>query len=104
MRRKSCVSTGQLFDANMTVDFVNANSDLSEYSLVIMPASYLLSDDAAQRFENYVSGGGRLVVSYLSGIVDQDNTIRLGGYPGACGTFWAHGARRCIHSPVKASK
>jgi beta-galactosidase len=72
-----------LFDANMTVDFVNANSDLSEYSLVIMPASYLLTDHAAQRFENYVSNGGRLVVSYLSGIVDQNNTIRLGGYPGA---------------------
>lgn len=72
-----------LFEANITVDFVNANSDFSGYSLVIMPASYLLTDDAAARFENYVADGGRLVVSYLSGIVDQDNTIRLGGYPGA---------------------
>ncbi len=72
-----------LFDANITVDFVNANSDLSAYSLVIMPASYLLTDHAARRIENYVADGGRLVVSYLSGIVDQNNTIRLGGYPGA---------------------
>ncbi|YCK80864.1 beta-galactosidase [Arthrobacter sp. D3-18] len=72
-----------LFDANITVDFVSANSDLSGYSLVIMPASYLLTDDAARRFETYVADGGRLVVSYLSGIVDQNNTIRLGGYPGA---------------------
>jgi beta-galactosidase len=72
-----------LFEANITVDFVNADSDLSAYSLVIMPASYLLTDAAAQRFENYVSDGGRLMVSYLSGIVDQNNTIRLGGYPGA---------------------
>jgi len=72
-----------LFDANITVDFVNANSDLSAYSLVVMPASYLLTDSSAARFENYVSNGGRLVVSYLSGIVDQDNSIRLGGYPGA---------------------
>ena len=72
-----------LFDANITVDFVNANSDLSGYSLVVMPASYLLTDDAARRFEDYVADGGQLVVSYLSGIVDQDNTIRLGGYPGA---------------------
>ena len=72
-----------LFEANITVDFVNANSDLSPYSVVIMPASYLLTDESAVRFENYVSGGGRLVVSYLSGIVDENNTIRLGGYPGA---------------------
>jgi beta-galactosidase len=72
-----------LFDANITVDFVNANSDLSAYGVVLMPASYLLTDEAAKKVEDYVSEGGRLVVSYLSGIVDRDNTIRLGGYPGA---------------------
>ncbi|WP_285244554.1 beta-galactosidase [Pseudarthrobacter sp. fls2-241-R2A-127] len=71
------------FDANITVDFVDTTSDLSQYSLVVLPATYLLTDDAARRLEDYVSGGGRLVASYLSGIVDQDNTIRLGGYPGA---------------------
>lgn len=71
------------FDANIPVDFVSTTSDLSGYALVVLPASYLLSDQAAQRFEDYVSDGGRLVVSYLSGIVDPDNTIRLGGYPGA---------------------
>ncbi|MBT2532977.1 beta-galactosidase [Arthrobacter sp. ISL-48] len=71
------------FDANITVDFVDTKSDLGQYSLVVLPATYLLTDDAAQRVEDYVSGGGRLVASYLSGIVDPDNTIRLGGYPGA---------------------
>ncbi|WP_461857093.1 beta-galactosidase [Arthrobacter sp. C152] len=71
------------FDANIPVDFVDTTSDLSQYSLVVLPATYLLTDAAARRFEDYVSGGGRLVASYLSGIVDQDNTIRLGGYPGA---------------------
>jgi beta-galactosidase len=71
------------FDANIPVDFVDTKTDLGQYSLVVLPATYLLSDDAAQRIEEYVSGGGRLVASYLSGIVDPDNTIRLGGYPGA---------------------
>jgi beta-galactosidase len=71
------------FDANITVDFVDTKSDLSAYSLVVMPATYLLTDESVQRFEDYVSDGGRLVVSYLSGIVDESNTIRLGGYPGA---------------------
>ncbi|MGN6440415.1 MAG: beta-galactosidase [Arthrobacter sp.] len=71
------------FDANIPVDFVDTKADLSQYSLVVLPATYLLTDRAAQNVEDYVAGGGRLVVSYLSGIVDQDNTIRLGGYPGA---------------------
>lgn len=71
------------FEANVTVDFVDTKSDLSQYSLLVLPAAYLLSDEAAQRIEDWVSGGGRLVAGYLSGIVDPDNTIRLGGYPGA---------------------
>jgi len=71
------------FDANIPLDFVDTSADLSQYSLVVLPATYLLTDQAAQNIEDYVAGGGRLVASYLSGIVDQDNTIRLGGYPGA---------------------
>lgn len=71
------------FEANATVDFVDTKSDLSQYSLLVLPATYLVSDEAAQRIEDWVAGGGRLVASYLSGIVDPDNTIRLGGYPGA---------------------
>ena len=71
------------FEANATVDFVDTRSDLSQYTLLVLPATYLLSDEAAQRIEDWVAGGGRLVASYLSGIVDPDNTIRLGGYPGA---------------------
>lgn len=71
------------FDANIPVDFVDTKADLGQYSLVVLPATYLLTDQAAQNIEAYVAGGGRLVASYLSGIVDQDNTIRLGGYPGA---------------------
>jgi len=71
------------FDANIPVDFVHTKADLSQYSLVVLPATYLLTDQAAENIEGYVAGGGHLVASYLSGIVDQDNTIRLGGYPGA---------------------
>ena len=32
---------------------------------------------------SYVETGGTLLVTYLSGIVDEDNRVRLGGYPGA---------------------
>ncbi len=74
------------FHANVPVDFVDTKTDLSSYDLVVLPASFLLGDEAAQRFTDYVAGGGRLVVSYLSGIVDENNTVRLGGYPGALRT------------------
>jgi beta-galactosidase len=33
--------------------------------------------------DSYVRGGGHLLVTYFSGIVDRDDHIRPGGYPGA---------------------
>ena len=40
-----------------------------------------MDDEAAQGFERYVAEGGTLVMSFFSGIVDQNDHIRLGGYP-----------------------
>ncbi|WP_433793675.1 beta-galactosidase [Actinoplanes sp. CA-252034] len=48
-----------------------------------MPHLYLVSDEAAAAFRDYVAAGGTLVVTYLSGIAEPDSRIRLGGYPGA---------------------
>jgi beta-galactosidase len=56
---------------------------LSSYKLVVVPSLYLISDEAAASLAAYVEGGGQLVVSYFSGIVDPDVQVRLGGYPGA---------------------
>lgn len=72
-----------LWDAGVTVDFVHPDGDLSGYRLVVVPTLYLVSDAAAERLADYVRGGGTVVVTYFSGIVDPDDHIRLGGYPGA---------------------
>src|SRR5690606_40500376 len=37
----------------------------------------------ARRLEEYVAAGGHLVTTYFSGIVDEHDHVRLGGYPGA---------------------
>ena len=42
-----------------------------------------MSDDAAANLTRYVEAGGHLVCNFFSGIVDPDDAIRLGGYPGA---------------------
>jgi beta-galactosidase GanA len=62
---------------------VAPGTDLSRYRLVVVPGLYMVSDADAQAITDYVSGGGRLVVTYFSGIVDERDRIRLGGYPGA---------------------
>ncbi|MEO7018426.1 MAG: beta-galactosidase, partial [Leifsonia sp.] len=72
-----------LWDAGVTVDVVEPGSDLSAYRLVVVPALYLISDTAAASVSAFVANGGSAFVTFFSGIVDEDDRIRLGGYPGA---------------------
>ncbi len=70
-----------LFDRNITVDFAHPESDLSRYKLVIAPNLYLVNDKAATNINQYVENGGTLLMSFFSGIVDENEHIRMGGYP-----------------------
>ncbi len=70
-----------LFDRNITVAFAHPESDLSKYKLVIAPNLYLVTDKAVENINRYVQNGGNLLMSFFSGIVDENEHIRLGGYP-----------------------
>jgi beta-galactosidase len=70
-----------LFKRNITVDFAHPESDLSRYKLVIAPNLYLVNTQSAANINRYVENGGTLVMSFFSGIVDENEHIRLGGYP-----------------------
>ncbi len=70
-----------LFKRNITVDFAHPETDLSRYKLVIAPNLYLVTDSAAANINHYVENGGTLLMSFFSGIVDENEHIRLGGYP-----------------------
>lgn len=70
-----------LFQRNITVDFVAPGADLSGYRVALLPNLYLVRAEAARKLEAYVAGGGRLVVAFFSGIVNEHDHIWLGGYP-----------------------
>jgi beta-galactosidase len=74
---------GQFWDRNVAVDFVHPAADLAGYRLVVVPMLYLVNDQDAQAIARYVEQGGAVVVTYFSGIVEQNDHVRLGGYPGA---------------------
>ncbi|WP_249714477.1 beta-galactosidase [Rhizomonospora bruguierae] len=73
----------RLWRAHLTVDFAHPAASLDAYPLVIAPSLYLTTPAAAQNLRRYVAGGGTLVVSYFSGIVDGNDAVHPGGYPGA---------------------
>jgi beta-galactosidase len=70
-----------LFAQNIAVDFVFPDSDLGAYQVLLAPNLYLVSDDTAAKLDRYVANGGTLIMSFFSGIVDENEHIRLGGYP-----------------------
>lgn len=72
----------ELFRRNVTVDFAHPEADLSKYRLVIAPHLYLVSEPAARNVESYVVNGGNLLMTFFSGIVDPNERVWLGGYPG----------------------
>lgn len=69
--------------AGLTVDFVAPGAALDDYRLVVVPSLYLVSDADAAVLSDYVAGGGSAVVTFFSGVVDEDERVRTGGYPGA---------------------
>jgi beta-galactosidase len=70
-----------LYQQGVTIDFAHPNADLSQYRVVIAPQLYLLNDQAVQNITQYVANGGTLLMSFFSGIVDEHDHVRLGGYP-----------------------
>lgn len=66
-----------------TVDVVHPSTDLTSYAVVVVPTLYLCSDTDAAGIAAAAERGAQVLVTYFSGIVDPDDHIRLGGYPGA---------------------
>ena len=67
----------------ITTDVVSPGADLSPYRLVVVPCLHMVSDEEAAALREYVAAGGHAVVTFYSGIVDRQDRVRLGGYPGA---------------------
>ncbi|MFJ8192698.1 beta-galactosidase [Streptomyces sp. NPDC096094] len=59
------------------------HSDLPSYDVVIAPVLHVMPQELVKELTRYVEGGGHLITTYFSGIVDENDHIWLGGYPGA---------------------
>jgi beta-galactosidase len=68
---------------HIAVDVIRPCADLTGYDMVVVPTLYLARDADAAALAAHVASGAHVIVSYLSGIVDEHNRVRPGGYPGA---------------------
>jgi beta-galactosidase len=72
-----------LWSRNIPVDVVPRGTDLSRYRVVVLPLLYLVDDADVESVAAAAQRGAHVLVTYFSGIVDGNDHVRLGGYPGA---------------------
>lgn len=72
-----------LADHGVTADVVPVSSNWDEYEVVVLPSVYILSEETTRRVRDYVANGGRLIVTYYTGLSDEKDHVWLGGYPGS---------------------
>ncbi|SNY52679.1 beta-galactosidase [Paractinoplanes atraurantiacus] len=69
-------------DLGVRVDVLPASASFDGYDLVVAPILHVMPSALADRLTAFVENGGHLVATYFSGIVDENDHIWLGGYPG----------------------
>ena len=73
---------GYFYDNNISVDMVPFDGDLSSYKVIVAPVLYMVKKGMQEKLERFVADGGTLITTYMSGIVDENDNVHLGGYPG----------------------
>lgn len=71
-----------LFKLNIQTDMISVEEQLDKYELVIAPVMYMVKPGFAEKVEAFVARGGTFITTYFSGIVNENDLVTLGGYPG----------------------
>lgn len=64
-------------------DVLPVGAPLDGYDVVVAPVLHVMPAATADLLRKFVEGGGHLVTTYFSGVVDENNHVWPGGYPGA---------------------
>jgi len=70
------------YEKNISVDLLPVDADFMSYKVIVAPVLYMMKPGMKEALEAFVLNGGRLVTTFMSGIVDQSDNVHLGGYPG----------------------
>ncbi|WEK55566.1 MAG: beta-galactosidase [Candidatus Cohnella colombiensis] len=71
-----------LYQLGITADMISVDTDFSKYDVIIAPVMYMVKPGVASRIEQYVEAGGSFITTFFSGIVNENDLVAPGGYPG----------------------
>ncbi|PWI12892.1 beta-galactosidase [Streptomyces sp. Act143] len=72
-----------LLALGVRADLITTKSDFARYDVLIAPVLHVVPAELGKELTRYAEQGGHLVTTYFSGVVDQNDHVWLGGYPGA---------------------
>ncbi|WP_460716361.1 beta-galactosidase [Nocardioides dilutus] len=64
-------------------DVLPTGAPLEGYDVVVAPLLHVLPAPVADQLRDFVGRGGHLATTYFSGVVDENDHVWPGGYPGA---------------------
>jgi beta-galactosidase len=73
--------------AGTDIDVLPVTADLTRYDVVVAPLLHMVKGDVAERLTAVAGRGGSVLVSFLSGRVDEDDNAFLADVPGPLGTL-----------------
>ncbi|MBM7603865.1 beta-galactosidase [Metabacillus crassostreae] len=68
------------WEQDIPVDVITKEQDFSDYKLLIVPMLYLVSEETISRLKAFVANGGKLVMTYISGLVNEHDLTYMGGW------------------------
>lgn len=71
------------YDLNIAVDMISPYDDLLKYDVVVAPVFYMVEEGTVKNIEKFIYSGGTFITTFFSGVVDENDLVILGGYPGA---------------------
>lgn len=71
-----------LNDNNIAVDIISTDDSLDKYKIIIAPVLYMIKHNYDIKLKEFVTNGGIFITTFFSGIVDENDLVTTGGYPG----------------------
>lgn len=68
-------------EQGLNVDVISMEHQLDGYGVLAVPMGYLFADGYEERLKEFVQNGGILVLTYWSGLVDENDRCFLNGTP-----------------------
>ncbi len=70
------------WSSGVPVDVIESTSKFDKYKILVLPMLFMIKKGVAERLEKFVSNGGIVIATYLTGIVDENDRCFTGGWPG----------------------